>query len=66
MKQQAEYIEGPEAFERFTATMKHILAVPREHVQQEIEQRRKESALNPRKRGPKPKGKAASRAPRGE
>jgi hypothetical protein len=65
MRHEPEYIEGPEAFTRFTATMKHILAVPHAEVQQRIEQHRKEAALNPRKRGPKSKEKtSASLSPR--
>ncbi len=48
-------IEGKEAFTRFENAMKKVLSVPRAEVQRRIEQHRKESALNPNKRGPKPK-----------
>jgi hypothetical protein len=48
-----EYVEGPEAWERFQAAMKGVLAVPHEEIQKRIEQHRKEAARNPHKRGPK-------------
>ena len=58
-----EYIEGPEAFERFTSTMKAVLAVPHEEIQRRIEEHKKQAALNPRRRGPKSKRKSASPVP---
>ena len=48
-----EYIEGPEAWERFQGAMKDVLAVSHEEVQKRIEQHRKEAARNPHRRGPK-------------
>ena len=56
----AEYDEGPQAYERFRAAMQGIVNVPHAVIQQRIEQHRKEAALNPRKRGPKPKRKASA------
>ncbi len=50
-------IEGPEAWSRFQAGMKKVLAVPRTEVQRRIEEHRAESAKNPNRRGPKPKRK---------
>jgi hypothetical protein len=52
-----EYVEGTEAFERFNNAMKSVIAVPHSVIKQRIEKQRKEAALNPNKRGPKPKGK---------
>ena len=62
MRAEKEYIEGPEAFRRFDAFMGKLLAVPREVIQAREEEYRKQAALNPQKRGPKPKI-AASRDP---
>jgi hypothetical protein len=50
-----DMIEGPEAFNRFSNAMKHVLSVPREVVQKKIEEHRKEAQANPNKRGPKVK-----------
>ena len=50
-------IEGPEAFTRFRNAMKDVLAVPHNVVKERIEAARKESAANPKRRGPKPKVK---------
>ncbi|HEX4230605.1 MAG TPA: hypothetical protein VHZ07_18150 [Bryobacteraceae bacterium] len=61
--QQPEMIEGLEAWTRFAKAMKKVISVPHEVVQKRIEEHRKESALNPNRRGPKPKRKPASRAP---
>lgn len=58
MKQHTpDMIEGPEAFKRFTDTMKAVLQVPHSVIQERIEQHRKEAAKNPNRPGPKPKRK---------
>ena len=51
-----DMVEGPEAFKRFEAAMKKVVAVPRAVVQQRIEEQRKQAQANPNKRGPKKKG----------
>lgn len=56
-------IEGPEAFTRFETAMKQVLSVPHSEIKRKIEEHRKEAALNPNRRGPKPKRRRASRAP---
>jgi hypothetical protein len=62
-KSSIDTCEGPEAEERFVNAMKAILAVPRSEILRREAEYKKQSALNPRKRGPKPKRKPASRAP---
>lgn len=42
-------------YDRFTATMDRLLAVPHAELQKRIAQHREQAAKNPRKRGPKPK-----------
>jgi hypothetical protein len=59
MKQNPEYIEGPQASERFIGAMKRILSVPREEIQRREADYQKQSALNPNRRGPKPKRPAS-------
>lgn len=64
MKSPREYIEGPEASERFIEAMRKIIAVPRAEMLRREEEYQKQAALNPRRRGPKPKVKpSASPAP---
>jgi len=50
-----EYVEGPEAWERFTAGMRKALSVPHSEIQRRVEAHRRAAAQNPHKRGPKPK-----------
>jgi hypothetical protein len=57
MKAKPEYVEGPEAFVRFDGAMRKVLSVPHAELQRRIEAERQKAALNPRKRGPKPKAK---------
>ena len=56
-----EFIEGPEAFQRFGALMGKLVAMPREEMARREAEYQAQAALKP-KRGPKPKP-AASRAP---
>lgn len=58
MKREPEYVEGPEAQQRFEKAMRKVLSVPHSEIQRRIEAERKASAANPRKRGPKPKRRA--------
>jgi hypothetical protein len=59
----AEMIEGPTALKRFKTAMKTILSVPRSEILRRETEYKKQSKLNPRKRGPKPKQKLASHDP---
>lgn len=52
---QGEMIEGPEAYRRFEDAMRRVLSVPHSVIQERITEHKKQSAANPRKRGPKPK-----------
>jgi len=55
MKRTPEYVEGPEAWTRFTAGMRKVIGVSHDEIQRRIEAERKRAALNPNRRGPKPK-----------
>jgi hypothetical protein len=60
MKPQPEYVEGSEAARRFDALVRKVLSVPHaEIVRREAEYKRR-SALDPHKRGPKPKVKPSA------
>jgi hypothetical protein len=63
MKPATEYHEGPEAWNRFESAMKAVLKVPHSEIKKRIEEHRKQAALNPNRRGPKPKRKPASPGP---
>jgi hypothetical protein len=57
MKRQPEMIEGSEAFTRFDNALKSMLAVSKEELLRREKAYKAKAALNPRKRGPKPKQK---------
>jgi hypothetical protein len=63
MKPATEYHEGPEAWNRFESAIKAVLKVPHSEIKKRIEEHRKQAALNPNRRGPKPKRKPASPGP---
>ena len=56
-----QMIEGKEAFTRFDTAIKSMLSVPRSELQRREAEYKAKAALNPRKRGPKPKQKSVSR-----
>lgn len=63
MKRTPEYIEGPEAWTRFTNGMRKVLTVSHDEIQRRIEAERQASALKPVRPGPKPKKKRGGHAP---
>jgi hypothetical protein len=62
-KRNPEMIEGARAATRFKAAMKKILAVPRSEILRREEEYKRQAALNPRKRGPRPKPKPDAHGP---
>jgi hypothetical protein len=60
MKAKSEYIEGPEAVTRFDALVRKILSVPHEEIMRREAEYKMQSALNPKRRGPKPKVKPSA------
>ena len=62
MKEQAQMIEGHEAFARFDALVRKVLSVPHKEIMRREAEYKKQSAANPRRRGPKTKRKGSRRA----
>jgi len=60
MKANPEPIEGPEASKRFDALVRKVLSVPHDEIMRREAEYKRQSALNPNRRGPKPKGKAGN------
>jgi len=58
----AEKCNASNQFGNFDALVSSVLAVPHTEIVRREEQYKRESALNPKRRGPKPKN-GASRAP---
>lgn len=56
----AEMIEGPEAYKRFENAVRAALSVPHSVIKQRIEEHKRQSDLNSRKRGPKRKVKPSA------
>lgn len=54
-----DMIEGTEAWTRFQAAMRKVVAVPHAEIRHRVEEHRKEAERNPHKRGPKRKPKAS-------
>jgi hypothetical protein len=52
-----EYIEGREAFQRFDALVRKVLSVPHEEIMRREAEYKRQSAMNPNRRGPKRKAK---------
>lgn len=50
---------NPDQFERFDAMVRKVLSVPHSEIVRRENEYKRRSELNPRKRGPKPKGETA-------
>jgi hypothetical protein len=57
MKPKPEYVEGPESALRFDALVRRVLSVPHDQIMRREAEYKRLSALNPHRRGPKPKAK---------
>jgi hypothetical protein len=57
MNGKPETIEGPEAAARFDALVRKVLSVPHEEIMRREAEYKRQSAMNPNRRGPKPKAK---------
>jgi hypothetical protein len=60
MKSKLEYLEGPEAASRFDALVRKVLSVPHAVIIEREAEYKRQAALNPHRRGPKPKVKPAA------
>jgi hypothetical protein len=57
MQRNVESMEDAEAAARFDALVRKVLSVPHEEIVRREAEYKRQSALNPHRRGPKPKRK---------
>jgi hypothetical protein len=57
MQRKSETVEDPEAFARFDALVRKVLSVPHEEIMRREAEYKRQSAMNPHRRGPKAKRK---------
>ena len=50
-----ESVDGPDAAIRFDALVRKVLSVPHDEIIRREAEYKRQSAMNPRRRGPKPK-----------
>jgi hypothetical protein len=55
VKAQPESVDGPETLARLDAVVRKVLSVSHEEIMRREAEYRRQSALNPNRRGPKPK-----------
>jgi hypothetical protein len=60
MKPKPEYDEGPQVVKRFDALVRKVLSVPHEEIMRREVEYKRQSAMNPHRRGPKPKIKPSA------
>ena len=58
VKPNPEMIRSPELFTRFDALLREVLSVPHEEIMRHEAEYKRQSATNPRRPGPKPRGDA--------
>jgi hypothetical protein len=63
MQKNGESMEGAEAAARFDALVRKVLSVPHEEIMRREAEYKRQSAMNPNRRGPKPTRKIQSVAP---
>jgi hypothetical protein len=59
-RQKEDAIEGGDAGRRFDALVRKVLAVPHEEIVRREAEYKRQSDLNPKKRGPKSKAKPSA------
>ena len=59
-KPKSECVEGPAAAARFDMLVRKVLSVPREEIMRREAEYKRQSMLNPHRRGPKPKLKPSA------
>jgi hypothetical protein len=55
MKAHTETTDGPGTWQRMDALVRKVLAVPHDEIMRREAEYKRQSAANPRRRGPKPK-----------
>lgn len=55
MKPKPESSDGPEVSLRFDALVRKVLSVPHDEIMRREAEYKRQSAMNPKRRGPKPK-----------
>lgn len=55
MKSKQEYVEGPEAVARFDSLVRKVLSVPHDEIMRREAEYKLQSAMNPKRCGPKKK-----------
>ena len=58
MNGKPEAIDGPEAAARFDALVRKVMSVPHDEIMRREAEYKRQSAMNPNRRGPKTKAKA--------
>jgi hypothetical protein len=60
MKAKPEFVEGPEASQRFDTLVRRVLAVPHEEIMRREAEYKRQSIANPHRRGPKLKARPSA------
>jgi len=60
VKPKPEYEEGPQVWKRFDTLVRKVLSVPHDEIMRREAEYKRQSAMNPNRRGPKPKVKPSA------